>query len=75
MTPLELKTAFRVMQEELTALRDRVVALEKDKEMLDFFEKKKLESLLKEERKIDRKMCPKCGVKPAHYFHVRSCNG
>ena len=22
-----------------------------------------------------RKMCPKCGVKPAYFFHVRTCPG
>lgn len=22
-----------------------------------------------------RKMCPKCGVKPAYFFHVRTCTG
>ena len=22
-----------------------------------------------------KKMCPKCGVKPAYFFHVRSCKG
>jgi hypothetical protein len=21
------------------------------------------------------KMCPKCGVKPAYFFHVRTCTG
>lgn len=23
----------------------------------------------------NRKLCPKCGVKPNHFFHVRSCTG
>jgi hypothetical protein len=22
-----------------------------------------------------RKMCPKCGVKPNHFFHVKNCQG
>lgn len=22
-----------------------------------------------------KKMCPKCGVKPAYFFHVRACKG
>lgn len=26
-------------------------------------------------QKTDRKMCPKCGVKPNHFFHVKSCQG
>lgn len=23
----------------------------------------------------NRKMCPKCGVKPNHFFHVKTCKG
>jgi len=57
MTPLELKTAFRVMQEELTALRDRVGALEAKQP---------------EEKQV-RKMCPHCGEQPAYHFHVVKC--
>jgi DNA-directed RNA polymerase subunit M/transcription elongation factor TFIIS len=28
-----------------------------------------------EQKKPERKMCPKCGVKPAYFFHVRTCTG
>lgn len=28
-----------------------------------------------EEPKPGRKMCPKCGVKPDHFFHVKNCTG
>jgi hypothetical protein len=24
---------------------------------------------------VTRKLCPKCGVKPGYFFHVRSCKG
>jgi hypothetical protein len=24
---------------------------------------------------VSRKLCPKCGVKPAYFFHVRTCTG
>ena len=27
------------------------------------------------EKKPERKMCPKCGVKPGYFFHVRTCTG
>lgn len=28
-----------------------------------------------EEQTSERKMCPKCGVKPAYHFHVLHCQG
>lgn len=30
---------------------------------------------VKAEEKAVGKMCPKCGEKPAYFFHVRSCRG
>lgn len=85
MTPLELKTAFRVLREEVSALRDRVGALEAERvvmrQMLDCaslaskpLDVSKVEANVEQIKKT-QKMCPKCGVKPAYFFHVRSCNG
>jgi hypothetical protein len=37
-----------------------------------------LEALHKMEEKIEkptRAMCPKCGVKPNYFFHVKTCTG
>ena len=63
MTPLELKTAFRVLREEVSALRDRVGALEA---RLD-------QTVTKTAEVKDRKLCPHCGEVPAYHFHVVKC--
>ena len=61
MTPLELTV---VMKE----LRSRVETLEaKVRQMLDSA------ALASKPLEPARKMCPKCGVKPAYYFHVKNC--
>lgn len=79
MTNLELKAMLRVLQAEVTDLRNRVGALEAKLtppktepvaivpviEYVSFAEP--------EVKKTDRKMCPHCGVKPNHFFHVKTC--
>ena len=61
-TNLELKTMLNVLRAEVTALRDRVGALEARSEVATL-----------QDGKITRKMCPHCGVKPAYYFHTKNC--
>jgi hypothetical protein len=34
-----------------------------------------ISSLVDPDPKKAYKLCPKCGVKPAYFFHVRSCKG
>ena len=82
-TNLELKTMLNVLRAEVTALRDRVGALEAlpDKlpalmqQVLDnaFLASKPMEVAKLSNGKIERKMCPHCGVKPAYYFHTKNC--
>ena len=89
MTPLELKTAFRVMQEELTALRDRVGALEAERAAERAASaafggvvrgiEEDINALSEgrmhgaEKPEAQRKLCPHCGEKPAYFFHVKNC--
>jgi hypothetical protein len=63
MTHLELEVAFR-------SLEARVKLLEEQVEVL-----KAKPAVLPVEVKEGRSMCPKCGVKPNHYFHVKTCRG
>ena len=76
MTPLELKTAFRVLNEEVTALRNRVGALEAEKaqtvEQMHEVVRQLIDSSTGVE-KPNRKMCPHCGEQPAYHFHVIKC--
>lgn len=61
MTNLELKTALTALRLELIALRNRVNALEAKP------------VVAKTVSETNRKMCPHCGVKPNHFFHVKTC--
>jgi hypothetical protein len=59
----------------IKALEARVAALEsRPKDAVMFTEK-----LLRMEKDFaeatGRAMCPKCGVKPNHFFHVKNCRG
>jgi hypothetical protein len=58
------------MWRRIKALEDRVAELEK-KPAVE--EPKQEAPAVKPES--GRKMCPKCGVKPNHFFHVRTCDG
>lgn len=70
MTPLELTQALRVLQAEVTALRDRVGKLESKPVVVS------VPSPLPanpESATATRNMCPHCGVKPNYFFHVKYC--
>jgi ribosomal protein S27AE len=71
-TPLELKTAFRVLREEVSALRDRVGALEARPEVTPA---QVLDAVRTAHEPVskDRKLCPHCGEVPAYHFHVVKC--
>jgi DNA-directed RNA polymerase subunit M/transcription elongation factor TFIIS len=78
LTNLELKHALSVLRAELIALRNRVSELEikaapQEKTVA------KVENLVPDMPPAvaapNRKMCPKCGEKPAYFFHVRTCAG
>jgi hypothetical protein len=88
MTPLELKVAFRTMQAEITALRDRVGQLEAENAKLvsavpeivqmlidsRFLASKPIDPVkVAENVKKIGKLCPHCGEKPARFFHVKNC--
>lgn len=72
MTNLELKAALNVLRAEVTALRDRVGALEAKPEpiMVTVASEPK-----PDEPKTNRGLCPKCKNKPNHFFHVKNCTG
>ena len=50
----------------IKALEARVAELEKKPQV-------QVSAVVPEEPK--RQMCPKCGVKPNHFFHVKNCRG
>jgi DNA-directed RNA polymerase subunit M/transcription elongation factor TFIIS len=56
-------------------LQSRVAALEAKKEVPAVTIITPVELDVKPAEKPERKMCPKCGVKPAYFFHVRTCTG
>ena len=74
MTPLELSQIVKSLQErtrvleaEVTALRSRVGELESNPVVETVI------TNVPQEPK--RKLCPKCGKKPAYFFHTKSCRG
>jgi hypothetical protein len=69
MTPLELKTTLMALRAEVIALRDRVGVLEAARQVVGC----KPLDVPKVEKKSERKMCPHCGEKPNHFFHVKNC--
>jgi hypothetical protein len=68
LTHLELEQYVR-------SLAARVAELEKKTACLDhpFFKPKEKAESPVEPPKDSRKMCPHCGVKPNHFFHVKTC--
>ena len=81
MTPLELKQALkvlegrvRVLESEVTALRNRVGSLEAKPEVTPA---EVLDAAKEAHRPVEnkKKLCPKCGKVPGYFFHVRSCPG
>ena len=77
-TPLELTQMVKVLQAEVTSLRDRVGRLEAKEVTRQMADNEALQSkpvMPQAPEKTDRKMCPKCGVKPAYFFHVKNCAG
>ena len=76
MTPLEQKQVLLALRAEVTALRDRVGALESLTQCLHhpFFKpKSEQETEPQEQPAKKQKLCPHCGEKPAYHFHVKSC--
>lgn len=59
-TTLELKIRLRALEARVRVLEERQVHPEAVK----------LEPIVE---KSERKMCPHCGVKPNHFFHVKNC--
>jgi|GEM_PF-3299054 len=72
MTLLELKNELRTLRAEVIALRDRVGALEANKKPEI---PEEVRQFVAEAHQPAKKLCPKCGLVPAKYFHVRSCKG
>jgi DNA-directed RNA polymerase subunit M/transcription elongation factor TFIIS len=66
---LEVKHRLREIEARIKALEEKPAPVI-SKEILD--ELAKLEA---QPEKPKKNMCPKCGVKPAYFFHVRSCKG
>jgi hypothetical protein len=66
MTHIELENYVRTLEA-------RVSELEKQKAQ---YASALLDALRKPVEPVQegRKMCPHCGVKPNHFFHVRTCN-
>jgi hypothetical protein len=68
---IEMSRKIKVLQAEVTALRDRVGALENKTTVvgMDFGVKPAVAVTTK------HKLCPKCLKAPAYYFHVKYCEG
>jgi len=80
MTPLELKQAFRVLEarvkvleSEVTAIRNRVGSLEAKPEVTPAEVLEAVKQAHTPEK--PKKLCPKCGKKPGYFFHVKNCSG
>lgn len=56
-------------------LHGRVSALEAKAKAAPITQVIQAEYIVPEQPKSERKMCPKCGVKPNHFFHVKTCSG
>lgn len=67
-TNLELKVALKELAARVDVLEAEVKVLRK---VPTGAETRLVESPIKE----GRAMCPKCGKKPNHYFHVKHCPG
>jgi hypothetical protein len=59
----------------LRELEARIKALEDKPAYTPVISKEILDELAKLEEKPKKNMCPKCGVKPAYFFHVKHCRG
>jgi hypothetical protein len=72
-TNIELKVALRSLEARVAELEKRPV-VEAERKVAQVAA---LAEFMKAELKPEsgRKMCPKCGVKPNHFFHVKTCNG
>lgn len=68
----EAFTRIAALESEVTALKRRP---EQTVKVLIDNPLAKLKELAEKQSKPDRKMCPKCGVKPGYFFHVKSCRG
>jgi hypothetical protein len=68
---LEVKHRLQAIEARLKALEDRPQSIVTQETLVDLA---KLEALNRPEQP-KKNMCPKCGVKPAYFFHVRSCKG
>jgi hypothetical protein len=64
MTHIELENYVRTLEARFEA---RIKELEKPKPVA-------VEVVVPGQVKAARQMCPHCGVKPNHFFHVRTCN-
>jgi transposase len=53
----------------------RVKALEAKVAELEKKAAEQIVTIAPEVEKSPRSMCPKCGVKPNHFFHVKNCRG
>ena len=71
MTPLELTVVMKELRSRVETLEAKVAEQEQAKEVV----RQMLDSAALASKPLEpaRKMCPKCGVKPAYYFHVKNC--
>jgi hypothetical protein len=79
---LEVKHRLRELEARIQALEDRVpsadpvVSHEVVRQMVDSMLLASSPSMTLASKPAEtKKMCPKCGVKPAYFFHVRACKG
>ena len=69
---IEVKHALRALEARIKALEDRPQSIVTKETLVELA---KLEALNRQEQTKPevRALCPHCGVKPNHFFHVRSC--
>jgi uncharacterized metal-binding protein YceD (DUF177 family) len=69
-TNTELKVALRTLE---ARVNEQALTISALRQVVDSLTLPKPVAV--EAKESGRKMCPKCGVKPNHFFHVKTCNG
>jgi hypothetical protein len=73
---IEMSRRIKVLQAEVTALRDRVGALEAAALPAIKVESSFTKTISGVAAAVPKyKPCPKCGVAPGYFFHVKNCKG
>ena len=70
---IEVNHRFRELEARIKALEDKINAAPQEKAVASATSS--VSGAPPAVVAPNRKMCPKCGVKPNHFFHVKTCKG